>query len=78
MLVSEFDYELPEELIARSLVKKEIILKCWVLDKTERSIQHKHFYDIVDFLDDNLSFNFDNTKVIPARLSVRKKVPELK
>lgn len=68
MLVSEFDYELPEELIAQFPCEKRDNSKMLVLDKTERSIQHKHFYDIVDFLDDNCVLILNNTKVIPARL----------
>lgn len=68
MLLSEFDYELPEELIAQFPCEKRDNSKMLVLDKTERSIQHKHFYDIVDLLDENCVLILNNTKVIPARL----------
>ncbi len=68
MLLSEFDYELPEELIAQFPCEKRDNSKMLVLDKTDRSIQHKHFYNIVDFLDENCVLILNNTKVIPARL----------
>ncbi len=68
MLLSEFDYELPEELIAQFPCEKRDNSKMLVLDKTDRSVQHKHFYDIVDFLDENCVLILNNTKVIPARL----------
>ncbi|MCM1009814.1 MAG: tRNA preQ1(34) S-adenosylmethionine ribosyltransferase-isomerase QueA [Fusobacterium sp.] len=68
MLLSEFDYELPEELIAQFPCEKRDNSKMLVLDRTERSIQHKHFYDIVDYLDENCVLILNNTKVIPARL----------
>ena len=68
MLLSEFDYELPEELIAQFPCEKRDNSKMLVLDKTDMSIQHKHFYNIVDFLDENCVLILNNTKVIPARL----------
>ena len=68
MLLSEFDYVLPEELIAQFPCEKRDNSKMLVLDKTDKSIQHKHFYNIVDFLDENCVLILNNTKVIPARL----------
>ena len=68
MLLSEFDYELPEELIAQFPSEKRENSRMLVLDKTDESIQHKHFYDIVDLLDENCVLILNNTKVIPARL----------
>lgn len=68
MLLSEFDYELPQELIAQYPCEKRDNSKMLVLDKAEKSIQHKHFYDIVDFLDEDCVLILNNTKVIPARL----------
>lgn len=68
MLLSEFDYDLPEELIAQFPCEKRENSKMLVLDKTDESIQHKHFYDIVDLLDENCILILNNTKVIPARL----------
>ena len=70
MLLSEFDYTLPEELIAQTPVKKRDYSRMMVLniDKNIKTIEHKHFYDIVDLLDENHVLILNNTKVIPARL----------
>ncbi len=68
MLVSEFDYDLPEELIAQTPAQKRDMSKMMVLDKNTGAIEHKHFFDIVDYLDDNCVLILNNTKVIPARL----------
>ena len=67
MLVSEFDYELPEELIAQTPAQKRDMSKMLVLGK-DGNIEHKHFYDIVHYLGENDVLILNNTKVIPARL----------
>ena len=67
MLVSEFDYELPEELIAQTPAQKRDMSKMLVLG-SDGQIEHKHFYDIVDYLGKNDVLILNNTKVIPARL----------
>lgn len=68
MLVSEFDYELPEELIAQKPAGRRTQSKMMVLDKSSKTIEHKHFFDIVDYLDENDVLVLNDTKVIPARL----------
>ena len=68
MLISEFDYQLPENLIAQTPSQKRDCSKMMVLNPKEQTICHKHFYDIVDLLDDNSVLILNNTKVIPARL----------
>ena len=68
MLVSEFDYELPEELIAQMPADKRENSRMLVLNRENQTIEHKHFYDIVDYLDDNTLLVLNNTKVLPARL----------
>ena len=68
MLVSEFDYTLPEELIAQTPAEKRENSRMLVLNTDSKTIEHKHFYDIVDLLDDNHVLILNNTKVIPARL----------
>ena len=68
MLLSEFDYQLPEELIAQRPSDKRENSKMLVLNPSEHKILHKHFYDIVDLIDDNCILILNNTKVIPARL----------
>lgn len=68
ILTSEFDYELPEELIAQKPASKRTQSKMMVLDKASKTIEHKHFFDIVDYLDENDVLVLNDTKVFPARL----------
>jgi len=68
MLLSEFDYTLPEELIAQTPAEKRENSRMMLLGCSDKSIQHKHFFDIVDLLDENCILILNNTKVIPARL----------
>ena len=68
MNISEFDYELPDALIAQMPADKRQNSKMLVLDKDNQTIEHKHFFDIVDYLDENSVLVLNNTKVIPARL----------
>ena len=68
MLLSEFDYILPEELIAQRPSDKRENSRMMVLNRDNQEIWHKHFYDIVDLLDDSHVLILNDTKVIPARL----------
>ena len=68
MLLSEFDYELPEELIAQKPTEKRQDSKMMVLNRENHQISHKHFYDIVDLIDNDCVLILNNTKVMPARL----------
>lgn len=68
MLLSDFDYTLPEELIAQKPASKRTQSKMMVLNRTSKTIEHKHFFDIVDLLAENDVLVLNNTKVIPARL----------
>lgn len=68
MLVSEFDYELPEELIAQKPTSRRAQSKMMVLDRKSKSIEHKKFADIIDYLDENDVLVLNDTKVFPARL----------
>lgn len=68
MLISQYDYELPEELIAQLPADKRENSKMMVLDRTTQTITHKHFYDITDLIDNNSVLVLNNTKVLPARL----------
>ncbi|MEG2429970.1 MAG: S-adenosylmethionine:tRNA ribosyltransferase-isomerase, partial [Oscillospiraceae bacterium] len=72
MLLSEFDYELPEELIAQMPADKRQNSRMMVLNRDDNTILHKHFYDIVDLIDENSLLVLNNTKVIPARLFAHK------
>ena len=68
MLVSEFDYVLPEELIAQLPADKRENSRMMVLERDSHKILHKHFYDIADLIDTNSILVLNNTKVMPARL----------
>ena len=68
MLLSEYDYELPENLIAQMPADKRENSKMMVLSRKDKTISHKHFYDIVDLIDENSLLVMNNTKVLPARL----------
>lgn len=64
----DFDYNLPEDLIAQTPLKDRSTSKLMVLNKNTGSIEHKHFYDIVDLLDSNDVLVMNDTKVYPARI----------
>lgn len=68
MLLSEFDYELPEGLIAQRPTEKRPDSRMMVLDRKYHQILHKHFYDIVDLINNDCVLILNDTKVIPARL----------
>ena len=68
MNVLDFDYNLPEELIAQTPIKKRDTSRLMVLDKGTREICHKHFYDIIDYLSPGDTLVLNDTKVLPARL----------
>lgn len=68
MNISEFDYVLPENLIAQMPADKRQNSKMLVLDKQNKTIEHRHFFDIVDYIDPNSILVLNNTKVLPARL----------
>ena len=68
MNISEFDYELPEELIAQMPADKRENSKMLVLNRENQTIEHKHFFDIVDYIDENTLLVLNDTKVLPARL----------
>ena len=70
--ISEYDYELPKELIAQKPSEKRENCKMMVLDRKEQSVEHKHFYDITEYFDENDVIVLNNTKVIPARLLGKK------
>jgi S-adenosylmethionine:tRNA ribosyltransferase-isomerase len=68
MKLSDFDFNLPKELIAQHPSEKRDHSRLMVLNRDDQTIGHHHFYDIVDLLDSNDVLVINNTKVIPARL----------
>lgn len=72
MKVSDFYYDLPEELIAQTPIEKRDESRLMVLDKKTGEIEHKTFKDIIDYLEPGDCLVRNNTKVIPARLYGKK------
>ena len=72
MKVSDFNYDLPKELIAQHPYDKRDEARLMVLDKRNQSIEHKVFKDIIDYLNPGDCLVINNTKVIPARLYGKK------
>ena len=68
MKVEDFDYYLPEELIAQTPLVKRDESRLLVLDKETGEVEHKKFYDIIDFLNPGDTLVLNDTKVLPARL----------
>lgn len=65
---SDFYYDLPERLIAQTPIKERDHSRLLVLDKNTGEITHKHFYEIVEFLNKGDCLVINDTKVLPARL----------
>lgn len=68
MKTDDFDFYLPEELIAQTPLEKRDSSRLLVLDKKTGDISHRHFTDIVDYLQKGDTLVLNDTKVIPARL----------
>ena len=68
MNVNDFDYELPEELIAQDPLQDRSSSRLLILNKADGSIRHDHFYHIPSYLKPGDLLVINNTKVIPARL----------
>ena len=68
MKTEDFDYYLPENLIAQTPINKRDESKLMVLNKETGTIEHRHFADIIDYLTPNDVLVLNDTKVMPARL----------
>lgn len=68
MKVSDFNFELPEELIAQYPLEKRDASRLMVLDKKTGEIEHKNFHDILNYLNEGDTLVLNNTRVLPARL----------
>ena len=68
MRTDDFDFELPEELIAQHPILKRDESKMMVLDRKTGELEHKNFFDIIDYLEEGDTLVLNDTKVIPARL----------
>lgn len=72
MKVSEFNYELPEELIAQTPLEKRDESRLMVLNREKQTIENKTFKDIIEYLKPGDVLVRNNTKVIPARIYGKK------
>lgn len=68
MNTSDFYFDLPEELIAQVPLKNRTASKLMVLDRETGAIEHKHFYDMIHYLNPGDCLVLNDTRVIPARL----------
>lgn len=68
MRTADFDYNLPEELIAQTPVEPRDHSRLMVVHRGDGTREHKHFYDIIDYLNPGDALVINETKVIPARL----------
>lgn len=68
MHINDFDYELPEELIAQKPQKDRDKCRLMVLRRSDNSIEHRHFFDILEYLKEGDCLLLNDSKVIPARL----------
>ena len=68
MKTSEFDFYLPETLIAQHPLESRDQSRLFVVDRKTATFAHQHFYDIIDELSDQDVLVINNTKVMPARL----------
>ena len=72
MKVSDFDYDLPEELIAQTPIEKRDESRLMVLDREKQTIEHRKFKNIIEYLKPGDVLVRNNTKVIPARIYGKK------
>ena len=68
MHINDFDYKLPEELIAQKPQKDRDKCRLMVLRRSDNSIDHRHFFDILEYLKEGDCLLLNDSKVIPARL----------
>lgn len=68
MHINDFDYELPEELIAQKPADRRDASRLLVVHRETGETEHKHFYDILEYLNEGDCLVLNNSKVLPARL----------
>lgn len=68
MHINDFDYELPEELIAQKPADKRDASRLLVVHRETGETEHRHFYDILEYLNEGDCLVLNNSKVLPARL----------
>ncbi|GGM27475.1 S-adenosylmethionine:tRNA ribosyltransferase-isomerase [Paraliobacillus quinghaiensis] len=73
MNIKDFDFDLPEKLIAQTPLKDRTASRLLVMNRKERSIEHRTFADVINYLEDGDCLVLNDTKVLPARLYGSKK-----
>ena len=68
MKKSDFYYNLPQEFIAQTPVEPRDSSRMMVVDKKSGKIEHKHFYDVLDYINENDCIIINDTRVLPARI----------
>lgn len=68
MKIEDFDFDLPEHLIAQTPLENRTASKMLVLNRKDESLEHRHFSDLLDYLKPGDCLVLNNTKVLPARL----------
>lgn len=68
MKTSDFFYELPQELIAQTPIEPRDHSRLLAYNRASKTIEHKHFYDVIDYLQKGDLLVINNTKVLPARI----------
>ena len=68
MKLDDFDYELPKELIAQVPSEKRDECRLMVLNRSKKTVEHRHFYDILDYLNPGDCLVLNDSRVIPARM----------
>lgn len=64
----DFDFDLPQELIAQTPIEPRDASRLMVLDKKTGAVEHRHFYDIVEYLNPGDCLVLNNSRVLPARI----------
>lgn len=68
MKTSDFYYDLPKELIAQTPLEPRDSSRLLVLDREKQTLEHKHFYDIIDYLNEGDLLVANDSRVLPARI----------
>jgi len=68
MNIDEFDYQLPSDFIAQKPIEPRDHSRLMILNRAANSIEHRHFYDIADYINSGDTLIFNDSRVIPARL----------
>lgn len=68
MEINDFDFELPEELIAQTPLRDRTSSRLLVLNKEDKTLEHKKFYNVIDYLNPGDCLVLNDTRVLPARL----------